>query len=75
MNHDDGQFLQRLATIFEMDVRELDLDTPLISLATWDSLSALEVVAMLDKEYGVVVSIDGLNAAESPRGILKLARP
>ncbi|MYL84635.1 acyl carrier protein [Desulfovibrio aerotolerans] len=72
MNYDIKLFQEQFVEIIEMDSDEFDIDAPLSSLEGWDSLAALGVIAMLDKQFGIVVSIQALNEATSPRDIFNL---
>lgn len=52
------QFLERLAGVLELD--EATDETVLRDCEVWDSLTALSLVAMIDKHYNVTISADDI---------------
>lgn len=55
------QFHERAAEILEID--EATDETVLRDCDAWDSLTALSLVAMIDKHYGVSIGADDLRNA------------
>lgn len=51
-------FLEKLAAILEVD--EIDSGDRLVNIETWDSVSALSVIAMIDADYGITATADTL---------------
>lgn len=56
-------FLTKLASILEVD--ELHPNDRFADIETWDSVSALSVIALIDAEYGLNVTIDKLEAHDT----------
>jgi acyl carrier protein len=52
------RFLERMAEVLELD--EATAETVLRDCEVWDSLTALSIVAMIDKHYGVTITADDL---------------
>lgn len=59
------QFIARFAEALETDPASLDAGTEFKTLANWDSLAALSVIAMIDEYYGVSIGGDELERARS----------
>ena len=51
-------FLAKLATILEVD--EVGADECLAAIETWDSVSALSVIALVDADYGIALTAGDL---------------
>lgn len=51
-------FLTKLASILEVD--NISPEDRLADIETWDSVSALSVIALIDSEYGLAVTLDSL---------------
>jgi acyl carrier protein len=56
-------FYANLAELLEVD--ELDPNAPLDSYDNWDSLTALALIAWLDKELGMSISAKGIREFSS----------
>ena len=56
-----GDFLQKFVSQFsETDPSTITIDTNFREIDEWSSLTALEIIAMVDEEYGVTLSGDDL---------------
>lgn len=58
-------FISHFAEALETNAAELSPDTVFKDLASWDSLAALSVIAMIDEHYGVSVGGTDLEKARS----------
>lgn len=58
-------FIGHFAEALETNAAELSSDTVFKDLASWDSLAALSVIAMIDEHYGVSVGGTDLEKARS----------
>jgi acyl carrier protein len=56
-------FIANMADALEIDAAELNNDTVFKDLASWDSLAALSMIAMIDDSYNVSVGGDDLEKA------------
>ena len=52
------RFTDLLKEILEIEGRELDLTDEFRDYPEWDSLGYLELIAMLDEEFGVAIEND-----------------
>ena len=52
------KFLELVADIFEVDSKELTLDTVFRDLDDFSSLVGYSLIIMMEEEYGVRVSVD-----------------
>lgn len=53
-----NRFLELVADIFEIDSKELTLDTVFRELDDFSSLVGYSLIIMMEEEYGVRVSVD-----------------
>lgn len=59
-------FIDTFASLFEVTpINELQADTEYKSLEEWDSMMALETIAMTDEEYNVGLDGDDIRAANT----------
>jgi acyl carrier protein len=59
-------FLDVFASLFEVTpANELHADTEYKSLEEWDSMMALETIAMTDEEYDVELDGDDIRASDT----------
>ena len=54
----EEKFIESLKEILEIEDRELDLKDEFRDYPEWDSLGYLELIAMLDEEFGVAIEND-----------------
>ncbi len=64
------QFLEEFSEILGVSASELTPDTRLSSLETWDSVSYLSTMVLLDEKLGVAIAPDELTAAQTVQDIL-----
>lgn len=53
---DTQAFLDQMKDVLDIEDRELSLDDEFKSYDEWDSLAYLSTIAMIDDEYGIVIS-------------------
>jgi acyl carrier protein len=53
-----AKFLELIKEVFEIEDTSLDKDTFFRDLDSWDSLTHLSLIAMIDEEYGVTIEDD-----------------
>lgn len=68
---DTQAFLDQMKDVLDIDDRELSLDDEFKSFDEWDSLAYLSTIAMIDDEYGVVISAAEFRALTSLGDIVK----
>ncbi len=66
-------FLVEFAEIVERDPSTLTLETELKDIGTWDSLSQVSFMAMLDEKFGKSVDPDRLDDAGTVGDLWRLA--
>ena len=54
----EEKFIESLKEILEIEDRELELKDEFRDYPEWDSLGYLELIAMLDEEFGVAIEND-----------------
>ena len=64
------QFLEEFSEILGVSAADLGPSTELSSLETWDSVSYLSTMVLLDEKLGVAISPDELTAARTVQDIL-----
>lgn len=53
---DTQAFLDQMKDVLDIEDRELSLDDEFKRYDEWDSLAYLSTIAMIDDEYGIVIS-------------------
>jgi acyl carrier protein len=54
----ETKFIELLKEILEIEDRELNLSDEFRHYSEWDSLGYLELIAMMDEEFGVAIEND-----------------
>lgn len=63
---DINEFVKNMAEQFyDTDASEFNPDTEFKTLEEWESLTALTIIAMIDREYGVTVTGKDIREAET----------
>ena len=62
--------LNMLAEMLEIDVDDIDEDTVLSELEEWDSLNALNLIVLVDEEFGKTLTSDVVNGFKTVGDIL-----
>ena len=59
-------FIEKFAEQFdETEVCELTAETKFKELDEWSSLIALSIIAMVDEEYGIIITSDDIRQAKT----------
>jgi acyl carrier protein len=53
-----AKFIDLIKEVFEIEDANLDINVFFRDLDSWDSLTHLSLIAMIDEEYGVVIEDD-----------------
>lgn len=72
MNNQD--IIIALAEILEMEAGELNFETALDTIDTWDSLATISFIAMVDEKTGHVLAGDDLQKATTIGDLVALAK-
>lgn len=67
---DTTQFLENIKDLIDTET-ELTVDTKFRELDEWDSLATLSTIAMVDDEYGIVISANELRQLETLGDIIR----
>jgi len=68
-------FVLKFAGLFEItDENEFTADTKFRDLVEWDSLLALSVIAMVDEEYGIVLTGDNIRQSATIEDLFKVVK-
>ena len=67
---DTTQFLENIKDLLDTET-ELTVDTKFRELDEWDSLATLSTIAMVDDEYGIVISANELRQLETLGDIIR----
>ena len=65
-------FLNTVAELLEED--SVNPQDEFNSFDAWDSLATLSIIALADEEYGVTISTQEINEAETIEGLFKLIK-
>lgn len=63
-----------IAKILEVDIEEVELDTAIGDLPEWDSLHHLQIIAELEKEFGIKYAADELAELEDVSDLIALTK-
>lgn len=63
-----------IAKILEVDIEEVELDTAIGDLPEWDSLHHLQIIAELEKEYGIKYAPEDLAELEDVSDLIALTK-
>ena len=67
------KFLELFKEVFEMEDEEVNFDDNFRDLDTWDSLTHLSLIAMLDDEYDVQIEEEELKKLTTVNDIFEKA--
>ena len=70
MNKKD--FLSKLDDLLELDSGTITGDEVLQDIEEWDSLTLLEFIALVDKEFGVTLSPENIKKAQTVNDLVNL---
>ncbi|MBO7595479.1 MAG: acyl carrier protein [Bacteroidales bacterium] len=69
-----NEFVEKVADLFEdTDKSEIQIDTKFKELDEWSSIMALNVIAMVDDEYDVLLRGDDIRTACTIRDLFNIA--
>lgn len=68
-------FIKELASVLAEDAAEIGPQTPLDSLAGWDSMGQVATVGFLDASFGVQVPPGTLQKCRQVQDLIDLVRP
>ena len=63
-----------IAKILEVELEEVELDTDIGDLPEWDSLHHLQIIAELEKEYGIKYVAEDLAELEDVSDLISLTK-
>ena len=63
-----------IAKILEVELEEVELDTAIGDLPEWDSLHHLQIIAELEKEYGIQYIAEDLAELEDVSDLISLTK-
>ena len=63
-----------IAKILEVELEEVELDTAIGDLPEWDSLHHLQIIAELEKEYGIKNVAEDLAELEDVSDLISLTK-
>ena len=61
-----------IANILEVDIEEVELDTAIGDLPEWDSIHHLQIIAELEKEFGIKYAQEDLAELEDVSDLISL---
>ena len=70
----EQKIIEIIARILEVDVEEVELDTAVGDLPEWDSLHHLQIIAELEKEFGVKYTVEDLAELEDVSDLISLTK-
>jgi len=67
------RFIEHISNLYEVtDLNEIHLNAKYKELDEWDSLLALEIIAMIDEEFNVELNGDDIRNTETLEDLLNL---
>lgn len=70
----ENKIIGIIAKMLEVDVEEVELDTAVGDLPEWDSLHHLQIIAELEKEYGIKYAPEDLAELEDVSDLIALTK-
>ncbi len=75
MNMDIKEFTEKFANQFiDDDVKNLKETTVFRELGTWDSLTGMAVLTMIEDDYGVTIPVDDFLQLKTPTEVFKYVK-
>lgn len=72
---DKDTFINSVTALFEVTpADELDWKTEFKKIEEWDSLLALEIIAMVDEEFDIEISGDDIREAKTLNDLYSIAK-
>ncbi len=69
---DKQKKIELLADMLELEPDELNEDTVLDDLDEWDSMNALNLIVLIDENFGKTITADVVNSFETIGDVLKI---
>ena len=70
----ENKIIGIIAKILEVELEEVELDTAIGDLPEWDSLHHLQIIAELEKEYGIKYAAEDLAELEDVSDLIALTK-
>ena len=70
----ENKIIGIIAKILEVELEEVELDTAIGDLPEWDSLHHLQIIAELEKEYGIKYVAEDLAELEDVSDLISLTK-
>ena len=70
----DSEFLEQVAKIFEVNPSDLTLTTDLKSLPSWNSMTFMFLVRMLEEQFDQDIDMRRMLMCDTPQDILDMLR-
>lgn len=72
---DVNQFVANFAKQYvEKDIPKVTIDGDFRTLETWDSLTGMAILTMIDDEYGVTITEEEFRSCKTPRQLFELVK-
>ena len=68
----EKRILNIIANVLDVDINEIELDTAIGDLPEWDSIHHLQIIAELEKEFGVKYAPEELAELEDISDLISL---
>ncbi|GAB4223385.1 MAG: hypothetical protein Tsb005_18330 [Gammaproteobacteria bacterium] len=62
--------MQELATILEVDPKQLSPDAPLSGFEAWDSMAQISLISFIDSHFTKQLALDTLESFSTPQDII-----
>ncbi len=75
MNMDLKEFTEKFANQFiDDDVKNVKETTAFRELGTWDSLTGMAIIAMIEDDYGVTIPVDDFLQLKTPTEVYEYVK-
>lgn len=68
----EKRILNIIANVLDVDINEIELDTAIGDLPEWDSIHHLQIIAELEKEFGIKYAPEELAELEDISDLISL---
>lgn len=68
----EKRILNIIANVLDVDINEIELDTAIGDLPEWDSIHHLQIIAELEKEFGIKYTPEELTELEDISDLISL---
>ena len=68
----EKRILNIIANVLDVDINEIELDTAIGDLPEWDSIHHLQIIAELEKEFGIKYTPEELTELEDISDLVSL---